>query len=517
MNKKFILPLIVSASAAMFAAGCGTKTVVVQSAPDAKVYSSAQELAGVVKGNMNAVNYFTIEENFRIDAKISAYGQSSDMKMEGKGSGEMQLQPEYGHFNLDMSQRSSAGNVSSKSESYISGTGANAKGYIRTNGGEWSKDTSVTGIEFDALMEQFAGKSLIESVSNGETIADIDNNGGQVNGKDTYKISARVNGDIAGASFSDSLSSLNAVTGDWSNLYADMDLYIYKDSALPAKITVDGAELLKGIMEGMGIDCQIREYTGEFTINDYNNESATVLTIPDNVILEAGDSQISVTTSAATGNLSKKDSDNAPTTSTVEATVSSSETYVIMGVNETNEIVSGSSAYGNDTKKVEENSEKKSINLKETVRDLFNMNYDTFKNQYGDLGYYHLHGSYFVSDKNVPGTNYNVTFHGYFDGSQELPDSDAYVLYVTAPMSDIFESIENVATVDEFADVLSPTGGAKADIGFDIYGQWMHRPNIKVDTNGDGKFDLSVSFNDFVGMETIPYIAPDLVAEITVL
>ena len=75
MNKKLILPLIVSASAAMFAAGCGTKTVVVQSAPDAKVYSSAQELA--TENNT---------ENNTTEQQLTVTGESNSGQLSKKDS-----------------------------------------------------------------------------------------------------------------------------------------------------------------------------------------------------------------------------------------------------------------------------------------------------------------------------------------------------------------------------------------------------------------------------------------------
>ena len=486
MNKKFILPLIVSASAAMFAAGCGTKTVVVQSAPDAKVYSSAQELAGVVKGNMNAVNYFTIEENFKIDAKISAYGQSSDMKMEGKGSGEMQMEPAYAHLNLDLSQNSSAGSASTLSESYISGTGAGARGYIKTDGGSWAKDSSFTGIEFDALLEQFMGNKFIESVSSGTTSADIDNNGGQVNGKDTYKISARVNGDIAGASFSDSLSSLQTVSADWSNLYADMELYIYKDSELPAKITVDGADFLKGIMDGMGIDCKVSEYTGEVIIDNYDDAATGSLAIPDSVILEAGDSLPTADTDS--GQLSKKDSE-APATASEVTTETTTERVTETSTEDmttaTETAVAG-------------------IYLKPAIQDFRALTYGEYREKYNDTAEYGYGGFFWLTDFMVPELNVNASFYGSYDNENEqytLPD-DAVIIHVHGTMGDIFDGFNKTLNYEELLDSLSVSNGVQAysDIGY-THGAASYYPVVIFDGDGDGNADDYLSFYSYTDKE----------------
>ena len=298
MKKKVVLSIILTASTVIGITGCGSNTVPVQTNSDTQVqqtdsgekeYTSAGVLAEEVTKALNNVNSFSFDEYFTIDANLSMYGQTTDMKQQGKGSGEIQINPEYAHLNLDLTSNSAGNSASANSESYISGIGADSKGYIRTNGGNWRKDTSVTGIEFGTLLEQFIGKKVIESIATGETQASIENNGGQVNGRDTYKLSANVNGELAGASLSDALSSLQATNTDWSSLYADMDIYIYKSEKLPAKICIKGDEFLEGVMAGMGIDCNVKEYFGEFTLDNYKMGLFGDLEIPEDVLKEAGE------------------------------------------------------------------------------------------------------------------------------------------------------------------------------------------------------------------------------------
>ena len=155
----------------------------------------------------------------------------------------------------------------------------------------------------------------------------------------------------------------------------------------------------------------------------------------------------------------------------------------------------------------------KPFGVKKTVRDIFNMTYGTFTDRYGDLGYYHQRSGYYKSDSNIPGTNYNVEYYQPPEDGVKPLTRNAYVTSVTAPLSDIIDGIENVSTVDELIKSLSSNGKAKSRIWNNNSGNWHNKPDLCVDTDGDGKYDFTLGFNDFNHKGTIPYIASNLIVE----
>jgi len=137
--------------------------------------------------------------------------------------------------------------------------------------GKWMKQTSN---DKKLSMDTLAKKDVYQAIVDKKVKASLDDELQKVGKKDAYLLKVTLKGEYVKELF----SSLGDITKDISdNLNPDdininMDIYIYKDSSLPAKVTADLGDLTDAMISGTDEEnaAKIKEITLSMTMNSYN-------------------------------------------------------------------------------------------------------------------------------------------------------------------------------------------------------------------------------------------------------
>ena len=123
-------------------------------------------------------------------------------------------------------------------------------------------------------MDTLAKKDVYQAIVDKKIKASLDDKLQKVGKKDAYLLRVTLKGEYVKELF----SSLGDMAKDISNVLdpdrinINMDIYIYKDSSLPAKITADLGDLTDAMISGTDEEnaAKIKEITLSMTVNSYN-------------------------------------------------------------------------------------------------------------------------------------------------------------------------------------------------------------------------------------------------------
>lgn len=314
-KKGFIIFGTAAVLAAGILAGCGgsggteaTTQSVTADSTDATTTTAATEgiltaesLCKEVSEKMEDIKSYSFDTTTKVDYSVSAEGLNMSMKMDAVMEGETVTESKESHIKFDYSASMLGQEIESENEAYafVADDGSYVT-YSKTdaNGedGKWTKNESETPIDLDSMRNA----DIYKQIADGKIQAVLTDGNDKVNGKDVYKIETTLPGEMfeevysnmygGGSETSDAFSG-----ADFSKVNAKTELYIYKDSRLPAKTYMDIREYGETLMEhAMSSGGSTQNYTMSFedfsvdmTTDNYNTIDKIV--IPDEVLKEAGE------------------------------------------------------------------------------------------------------------------------------------------------------------------------------------------------------------------------------------
>ena len=303
-KKSFITVGAAAIAAAGVLAGCGgaagTETT---TAKDATVETieeiTAQSLAKTVAENMDAVKSYSLNGETKMNYSVSASGMDMSVKMDMDMTGEVVVESQQAHLKADVDMEMLGQNVQVKSEVYAVEEDGKYVVYTKSEGEGvdegWTRQESVTKLELDKLNNI----NIYKQIADGKIEAVL-SEGEKMNGKDTYKITTKIPGEI----FQEVFTAMSSDTADefsgmdFSQVSADCEIYIYKDTGYPAKTYMDakeyGEKLFKQAMsqtESMEeISVSVDAFDVAFTMDNYN--TIDKIEIPASVIKEAAEAVV---------------------------------------------------------------------------------------------------------------------------------------------------------------------------------------------------------------------------------
>ena len=305
-KKNFILFGTAAVLAAGLLAGCGssantdstTKTGETTTAAEGTL--TAESLCKEVSEKMNDIKSYSFDTKTKIDYSVAAEGIDMTMKMDAVMEGETVTESKESHIKFDYNASMLGQEIKAENEAYASiADDGSYVTYSKTEkdgeDGKWTKNESETPIDLDNIRNA----DIYKQIADGKINAVLTDGNDKVNGKDVYKIETTLPGEIfeevysnmygGGSETSDAFSG-----ADFSKVNAKTELYIYKDSRLPARTYMDIREYGETLMEqAMSSGGSTQNYTMSFedfsvdmTTDNYNTIDKIV--IPDEVLKEAG-------------------------------------------------------------------------------------------------------------------------------------------------------------------------------------------------------------------------------------
>ena len=287
MKKRgFIMMGVAAIAAAGVLAGCGgnggnnTATTTAGGSTVAPSEATAQSVAKMAYESMENVKSYSFDGDTKMNYSMSASGMDMSMNVDMNIEGEGILDTHEAHVLMDLDMQWLGQDMSSKNEAYAVQEDGKYTVYSKSEGTGadegWQKsEDDTTTIEFENLNNM----NVYKQIADGQIEAEL-SEGEKVNGKDVYKLTCKIPGEIFQETYAamgqDSSSGMAGV--DFSQATADCDLYIYKDSGLPARTFMDAKEYSENIFKqamsqsGSTTDASVtvENFEEDMIMDDYN-------------------------------------------------------------------------------------------------------------------------------------------------------------------------------------------------------------------------------------------------------
>ncbi len=168
--------------------------------------------------------------------------------------------------------------------------------YVQWQGGDWLKRTSAPAEQTEEKKGFTVPSSLVQTVGIMKAIADgginaeLQEETVTVNDKEAWQMDLVITGEFLSQILDKGGFSLGGLTIDtanidWASLEVPAQIYIYKETELPARITMDCTQIGAQIIESMftdymdslsleGIKLKVTSYTLDITLDKYNEIEA---------------------------------------------------------------------------------------------------------------------------------------------------------------------------------------------------------------------------------------------------
>lgn len=247
------------------------------------------DLAKSVVENMAKEKGYSISEGMDFEAKISAQGVNADMKMNVELSGDVAQLPTVATHLKGKTSISALGQSQDRNmEMYVvaDNSASSATMYSTSDGSTWTRATTDLSSAKSAY-----SPSIYQAVVDGKADAALSNKLEKVNGKDTYKMEVTLKGDalkdaLGALSATGNSNLLSTSTTDLSAVSIKADVYVYKDSKLPAKVGLDLKSLGSGVMASLANagNVDIDKFQVSIDFKDYGEKT---ITVPDSIVKSA--------------------------------------------------------------------------------------------------------------------------------------------------------------------------------------------------------------------------------------
>lgn len=260
---------------------------------------TAEELIKETNANISKISSFEANAKLDLDMNMSMSGTEIPFATTFDLNIKATTKPSVIHMAGNMSMNLFGGSNKTDMESYVTVDGKDIITYTKeSDGSSWSKTISE-GEE--------SPSSDILSMLSGVTVSDakytLEETKEKINDADVYLLKATLNYDQVKSILGSSLFKDSAITNeltsenyDYSNFKPSVEIYIYKDSKLPAKVTLDMAKALENMMNtvsGATADeasstqssVSAKKFNISLTFSNFNKVDA--ITIPESVLSSA--------------------------------------------------------------------------------------------------------------------------------------------------------------------------------------------------------------------------------------
>ena len=141
----------------------------------------------------------------------------------------------------------------------------------------------VRTVQKDAEQEDFLNENIYDSIAGGQAEAVLEEEEAMVNGQAAYVISSELSGSDLEDFMSESFSGTDEMMGedsvDWGEGAAQIKIFIYKESRLPARVQVDCRDFGRALMEASvgntpGVNIEISAFDMSLFFDEYNSVEA---------------------------------------------------------------------------------------------------------------------------------------------------------------------------------------------------------------------------------------------------
>lgn len=169
--------------------------------------------------------------------------------------------------------------------------------YVQWQGGDWLKRTSAPADQTEEKKKGFTVPSslvqtvgIMKAIADGNISAELQEETVMVNDKEAWQMDLVITGEFLGQLLDKGGFSLGGLTIDtadidWASIEVPAQIYIYKETELPARITMDCTPIGAQMMESMftdymsslsleGIKLKVTSYTLDITLDRYNEIEA---------------------------------------------------------------------------------------------------------------------------------------------------------------------------------------------------------------------------------------------------
>ena len=259
MRKKIVWLLVsVMLLSAVVFGGCGKKEV------------TAESLVKEVNENMEKVKSYTGDMDMKMSMNVSSQGVAMDMDMGMQGTIEYTAEPEIVHMKGTMDV--SLLGLSMDMDMYSQVEDDKATVYMCMMN-EWMK--SETGIDESSIQDMYAIAEDGKDMTLAEETEKIGN-------REVYVLTST----ITGEEFQEIMGVMENMTEgvgdmDWSNMQANVTMKIYKDTILPASVSIEMSDSGEGI-ESEGVTVKFNNLSVVMNYVDF--DSVDSIEIPEEAL-----------------------------------------------------------------------------------------------------------------------------------------------------------------------------------------------------------------------------------------
>lgn len=247
----------------------------------------ARSLAAAVAENLENIQSFEggIYMDFSMEATAQEYGESLDMEMGFDIDIKSTLDPAASEMTGTMSVALMGEEQEITMEAYSVEEGGTPVVYM-DNGSGWVRTVQ------DSVDEGMLNSDIYRQIADGKIDAELADEEAKVNSQAAYVISASFSGELLEEMLGDTFSSTGELFEtddvDWNDGKAQIKIFVYKESQLPARIEIDCRDFSRAMMESAmfgtmaeTIDIKIDAFEVGMTFDAY--DSVGMIEIPETV------------------------------------------------------------------------------------------------------------------------------------------------------------------------------------------------------------------------------------------
>jgi len=247
---------------------------------------TAQNLADEVTANTSAVHSASVNIDMNMDLDYESAGISIPLSYNAQMSGNISRDPSAAHLTGTITASSDIGSSKNEEEIY-SLTDSGTKTIYTGSDGNWYQTVQeISGSKQDLISDS----GLCQLIADADLHGVLEEDSRTVDGRECYVIDTAISGDTLRDVMEEYLTRQDLYLDDvdWSDVSADAAICIYKDTKLPARISLDSDfsnPFSIGSSNSTAV-AHLKAFNIEYTFSDYG--TAETVSIPQNIIDTAG-------------------------------------------------------------------------------------------------------------------------------------------------------------------------------------------------------------------------------------
>jgi len=247
---------------------------------------TAQNLADEVTANTSAMHSASVNIDMNMDLDYESAGISIPLSYNAQMSGNISRDPSAAHLTGTITASSDIGSSKNEEEIY-SLTDSGTKTIYTGSDGNWYQTVQeISGSKLDLISDS----GLCQLIADADLHGVLEEDSRTVDGRECYVIDTAISGDTLRDVMEEYLTRQDLYLDDvdWSDVSADAAICIYKDTKLPARISLDSDfsnPFSIGSSDSTAV-AHLKAFNIEYTFSDYG--TAETVSIPQNIIDTAG-------------------------------------------------------------------------------------------------------------------------------------------------------------------------------------------------------------------------------------